>query len=182
MSIWDFIERKHVSLGEAILILLAIGLPIWGIIYKYCREKKFALAMTLTPNKIPKGREIISVKLKARVPIVVERINIRCVKKHWSGLKVRDAPISIIEIRNFGAFDWRTPNNDPSECRTDGAGGYDAIFRPPKNWGEGEFVQIEVEVDAHKLWDGFLSVEARTTQRRLFARRHFTVMPEASLT
>lgn len=178
-ALFNFIEHGRLTLGEAILIVLTIGLPILGITYRYFREKRYALNLKVSPRSAPVGRANLKLKIKARVPIAVERMNIRFVEPHNLGLIFRDAPIDKIEIAKIGPLDWRTPSNQNYVPGSDAVGGIDVVYSSPKNWGESEWLTTEIDVVCHKPWSGCLSFEARTTKRRLFARRSFSVIEDS---
>ena len=88
----DLFEYKPVSLGEAILILLAVGIPLSGVIYNYLRRRTFAFAMTVSAHAMQHGTPAeVRLTVKARAPAILERFNVRLVERRWLGLALRNA-------------------------------------------------------------------------------------------
>ena len=174
----DFIHSKHISLGEAILIALT-GLPLLVAAYAYLVRKVFAFAVKIPTQSVSIGKSSLSLQVKARVLIAVERINFRFVEKRPLVWKFRDAPLSTIQIKKF-TLDWRTPDLVKPIIASDMIGGVDASYpnHQPRNWSEREWLSVELCIEAHKPWTGYLSFEARTTERRLFVRGPFRVMED----
>jgi hypothetical protein len=176
----DFIEHKKISLGEAILIVLTIG-PIIFASVSYLRRKFYAFAIDVSERAVPVGPTSLTIKLKARVPVTLERLNFRFVERRGLRWDFRNAPIEKVQIDRVSELDWRTLDNTAYVAASDSLGGIDVPYAKPKSWGEGEWLTATIAVTCHKPWSGYLSVEVRTTERRLFARRPFDVMEDGYL-
>jgi hypothetical protein len=177
MTIGNFIEFKSITLGEAILIGLTIGLPTLGILFQYARERTFAFKFVDGTNSIEHGQiRLFRVTLKARVSATLERFNVRFVEKRWLGIARKNASTADIEIVDVGGVEWRAPYRRTHSWNPDGTGGFDVTFDPPKNWVAGDFLYFDIKVAAHKNWVGHLSFEAVTTKHRLYVRWFFQAL------
>jgi hypothetical protein len=59
-------------------------------------------------------------------------------------------PTDVIEISQLRGMEWRVPYAKSWSKFPDGAGGWDVIFDPPKQWVAGDLLDLDLEVVAQK--------------------------------
>jgi hypothetical protein len=106
-----FIRFEPLTLGEAILIILTVALPIAGLVINRIRKQSFAIRVQLGPQRVEHGHtEWVRVTLKSRTPIALERLNVRFVDKRWLGYSTQAASKTDVEIVDAGGVNWRVPH------------------------------------------------------------------------
>jgi len=174
-SFETLIRFERPTVAEAIIIFLAVILPIVGYMIRRLRERTYPFKFHVDGRRVEHGQtKRIPVRLQSRTPMTLERLNVRFIEKAWLGFSNTDAPKTDVEIVDVSNISWRVPSSASHTC-SDGAGGYDIIFDPRKNWVAGDFLYLDIEVAAHKKWSGHLSFEAVTTKYRLRARQFFEI-------
>jgi hypothetical protein len=170
---------EELSPGEIIIIILT-GIPLIITLYTWIRNRRFPFSMRYIANgkylrklSIPRGQDIIKLRLKARIAVELTLIDIRFVTRRYIK-QPRDVSPEVIRIAKCDKFEWEVPgpahNDLPSEV-----GNYRTRLDPPVKWTVGDYLYVDLLVEANKPWRGHLSFEGKD-DRRLYVRRPFSVM------
>ena len=141
--IGQLIEFKSVSVGEAILIVLAVLVPL--SFTRRLRRKTFAFSINLSGQATKAGSTaLVHLRVRANAPASLQRFNVRFVERRWFGLTQKNVPKDVIEISQLRGMEWRVPYVKSWLKYPDGVGGWDVIFDPPKQWVAGDLLDRDL--------------------------------------
>ena len=194
-----FMFRNEITLGDifAVAVPLTISMAIGAYFWRR-RVVPFKMEFSdqpfvLSPSKelrrsfhkkitLPKGRSRITLAMQTRIATSGDPFNIRFVEHPRFSWRWRDVATVVIEIVEVNVPEWEREAElerdfigaNTVDKQPNGVGGFFVSTRKPKRWVVGQPLWIELMVEAHKPWSGYLSFEGRT-DRRVFGRRRVIV-------
>jgi hypothetical protein len=186
-TIMTIAYHNVITLGEVIIIGLTLItlIPVGVAAVIWYREKRRPFPMKFLVDgqerrtlRLGKGRHGIRVQLNARVPTEIGTVDVRFVEWSWKGWRWMDAPISSIGVHDIPSIEWGQfggkypPNNKVPSI--------DGGIRFGANclWNAGHFLYVDIEIDAHMPWSGYLSFDI-TAGHRFRTRLRMTVLEDS---